>query len=221
MLSTQRPRRRSKRRPSPVYQTRINPTDIPHFSAVFQQSSKTMRFNATTLSSAVISTIDLFNLLCVSNGANVTSNAYPIIAALRLRRVRVYAPCPAIGSSGYCNVEFSISNSPGNVGVKPTTFADTTLSVSRPAIINVTPPKNSAAAMWQYRPANASTGGTAILMNYSAKAVVDIVMDYVIQNGETPPTVLNTNNHAAGTVFLNTLDNTTNNDLVPDPSQAQ
>jgi len=174
-----------------------------------------MRFNATGNStSATISTLDLFNLLVVLLGAGT---GYPIIAALRLRRVRIFAIQQSIGTSAYASIEFSISNSPGNVGVKPTVYSDTSLSAAYPAYVDQKPPPHSACSMWQFRPASASTGGTAIILNYTSKAVIDIVMDYVLQNGETPPTPVTTAVGVSGQLALNALDNTTNNDLVPSP----
>jgi hypothetical protein len=218
--------RRVNRRPSrvaPVPRGVPARGNLPQYSAIFQQAYKTMRFDvpANPSNPYVISTLDLFNLLLVGDGSN---SAYPIISALRLRKVRMYAVQQVIGNTftpAYVSVEFSISNTPGNVGIKPTTHSDKSLSQAIPAQLSVKPPPNSSCSMWQFRPGPAATGGTAIIFNSSPNAVIDIIMDYVLQNGETPPGKVTTNAAAtAGVVFLNTLDNSTTDVITPSPEYA-
>jgi len=182
-----------------------------------------MRFDVPANASGpiIISTLDLFNLLLVGDGSN---SAYPIISALRLRKVRMYAAVQVIANvftPAYVSVEFTISNTPGNVGVKPTVHADKSISTAIPAQLSVKPPPQSACNMWQFRPGATATGGTAIIFNSSPNAVIDIIMDYVLQNQETPPgKVTTTSSATAGTVFLNTLDNTTTSVVTPSPENA-
>jgi hypothetical protein len=192
----------------------------PMFNATFQNLRKVIRFSAPNAapssSPSVISTLDLFNLLLVQV---TTSDASPIIAALRLRRASIWVGSPSTAVATNCSIEFSISNTPGNVGVKPTVFADTSVSAAVPAFVTAKPPKNSACDAWQFRPASVSTGGTSLIFIHSANAIIDITLDVVFQNGETP-TLVNVPGTVIGRLFLNTLDNTTSNQIVPDPSQA-
>jgi len=178
-----------------------------------------MRFNIGAQDSPItITSLDLFNLLLVGAGGNM---GYPIVAALRLRKVRLFAVQQTIGTSAYVSVEFSISNTPGNVGVKPTVYSDTSLSTAIPAQIAQKPPPHSACSMWQYRPSEGATGGTAFILGCTHNAVVDVIIDYVLQNGEIPPTPITvTSNAGEGVVFLNTLNNTTDNSIVPSPEYA-
>jgi hypothetical protein len=218
----QNPRQRNARRNNSSMGRQSGPLNSPpQFNATFQCMRKVMRFSAPTasLSSAptVISTLDLFNLLCVQID---TDSVSPLIAALRLRRVSIWVGPSSSNAPASCSLEFTISNTPGNVGVKPTPFASVSISNAVPAFISEMPPRNTACSMWQLRPGEAATGGTAIIFIHSANAIIDITMDLVLQNGETPPTPLPAPiSRPVGTVFLNLLDNTTTQVITPLPPQ--
>jgi hypothetical protein len=197
----------------------------PRFNATFQVNQKVLRFSAPTAATTnapdTISTTDLFNLLLVMI---TNSTAAPIIAALRLRRVSMWVCPTTTGVPAYGSIEFALSNTPGNTGVKPTVFSDTSMSSATPAFVTAKPQRGSATATWQNRPGNTPTGGAGFQLIHSAQAIIDVTMDIILQNGETPPSLLSTTPSsgftAQGQVFVNTLDFTTNNQIVPDPTQS-
>jgi len=184
------------------------------YDANFVVHRKRMRFNAAAVAPVdaptIITTTDIFNLLLVVDTPTV---AFPIITAFRIRSVSITAPFQT--TSAFCSVEF-VSSTSGNVGSRPLVFSDTSLSTASPAFVMARPAKESAPAKWQFRNASAGTTGADFLLRHSANAVIDLIIDLVIQNGQTPPAfVPSPGASTPGQVVLNNLDNTTANLIVP------
>jgi hypothetical protein len=183
------------------------------YDANFVVHRKRMRFSAPTAAPVdaptLISTADIFNLLYVSNGIG---NGYPIITAFRIKSVSITAPFQTVSS--FCSVEF-VSSTSGNVGSRPYVASDTSLSTAAPAFVRAKPVQGSAPAMWQNKEAAAQTTGADFLLRHSANCVIDLIIDLVIQNGQSPPTAITVPTSSPGMVLLNNLDNTSTNQIVP------
>jgi len=207
---------KAKRRPRPRNYTQVvDPRQrLAPYDANFVVHRKRMRFSAPTAAPVdaptIITTIDIFNLLLVIDNAGA---GLPIITAFRIRSVSITAPFQT--TSSFCSVEF-VSSTSGNVGSRPLVYSDTSLSTASPAFVMAKPSKDSAPSKWQNREAATGTTGADFLLRHSANAVVDVIIDLVIQNGQTPPGgVPAPGAPLLGQVVLNNLDNTTSNLVVP------
>ncbi len=82
---------------------------------------------------------------CAGNiGTVVNSLVAAIAGAVKLERLTIWAPPASQGATATVSVDWAgLANSP-NVEV-----SDTTVSVSRPAFISTSPPRQSLAAFWQ------------------------------------------------------------------------
>jgi len=208
---------KAKRRPRHRNYTQVvDPRQrLAPYDANFVVHRKRMRFSAPTAAPVdaptIITTIDIFNLLLVVGGSD--GEGLPIISAFRIRSVSITAPFQT--TSSFCSVEF-VSSTSGNVGSRPLVFSDTSLSTASPAFVMAKPSKESAPSKWQNREAAVGTTGADFLLRHSANAVVDLIIDLVIQNGQTPPGGVPTPGvPVLGQVILNNLDNTTSNLVVP------
>jgi len=206
----------SKRKSRPRTQSRVvDPRQrLVAYDANFVIHRKRMRFSAPTAAPVdaptLISTTDMFNLLVVIGPGGV---GLPIITAFRIRSVAITAPFQTVSS--FCSVEF-VSSTSGNVGARPLVHSDTSLSTASPSFVFAKPSYDSAPSQWQNREASTNTTGADFLLRHSANCVIDVVLDIVIQNGQTPPAPLPSFVGAVtGQVLLNNLDNTSTNLIVP------
>jgi len=165
-----------------------------------------------------ITDTDLFELVAVAITI-VPITAVPIYSAFRLRSVSLwYATDPTTGISLPVKISPTIGSA-GNTGTRPTVYMDTSTGTAIPAKVIWKPIPNTASSSWQIRPTGVSTGGAFFNIYAPKNAVIDIVMDVMLQNGQTPQVftppagVLVT---AIGQLFYNFLDSNTSSSLVPE-----
>jgi hypothetical protein len=171
---------------------------VPNFTQKF-------RFQASTaVSNITISTADLMNLLVM---ANTTTTTTSLISAFRLRKVSLWAPpaadlVPVTASVEYANI---LVNS--GFGQKRFIHSDTSVGSTRVAAVTAVPPLGTPAASWQnVTSATATTNGADFILNGPINMIVDVDIDMVLQNGETPFTGTPITGGVVGTIYLNSLD---------------
>jgi hypothetical protein len=153
----------------------------PSFNATFQ-SHKTLRFEASSASPAggtLITSQDLYDLLCM---ATSTTAAYDLFSGLRLRKIRIWGPMPSSLVPVTVAIEY-LANS--TVGQPSRIKCDTSIGSTKAAYVEFAPPAKSLLDFWV--PSVSAT--SLIALTFPANAIVDVVMDFVLQNGETPEAV--------------------------------
>jgi hypothetical protein len=174
----------------------------PQFDAAIHFTQK-FRFQASAaLVNAQISSATLLSMLCCVTTA---TTAAPLCTAVRIRRVSIWGPPAQDLTPVTVSIEFTQFNTAGQVGNRPRVYSDTSVGATRVAAVSAKPEKNSAADMWQLR-SQLTTGGASLLINGPVNSLVDIDLEYVVQNGETPPASVPTTGAVVGTVAVNEPD---------------
>ncbi len=167
----------------------------------------THRFRFQANAPLVNTVIGSANLLGLLKMAATTTTAYALFNAVRIKKVSVWAPpasdlVPVTGS-----LEYSIGTGAGNIGNRPRVYSDTSVGSTRVAAVAAAPDKNSAAAMWQLRSSSLTTNGAVFTLNGPLNTIVDVELDVVIQNGETPAGATGTTAATVGQIYADYLDN--------------
>lgn len=181
-------------------------TPIPHppqiDTAICLRGHK-FRFKASAaLVNVQMQTSDFLQLLAV---ANTTTTASSLISAFRIRRVSIWGPPAADLIPVTVSLEYNQTSSAGSVGQRPRLFLDTSVGATEVACVSAKPPPQSAASMWQLYSTQASSGG-AFILNGPVNSVVDVQMDFILQNGETVIANLATTAATVGRVYGGYLD---------------
>ncbi len=168
----------------------------------------TYRFTTTaTVTSSAIKVADLIGVCGVMNITSLTAHR-AIAYAVRVKWVKVWAPAISTGSyiSGSCSVEWLGENYHPSIDK-----SDSTNSLSDPAYVHTSPPKGSDSGNWF------SNDTTATLFNLSctAGAVVDVCLEYVLNDSTLVLTVTSGSNGTVGQIYYRYLDASTSASLVP------
>lgn len=146
---------------------------------------------------------DLKDLLCFATGSTA---AYELASGVRLRRVQIWGPM----ASNLTPVTAAVEFPPLAVAVgQPSMItSDTSMGATRAAYVNARPKPQSFAGNWL--PSAGLSGATTtpvMYLTYPTGAVVDVDLDFVLQNAESPQAVNATVSAATvGKIYVRGLD---------------
>ncbi len=105
------------------------------------------------------------------------------------------------------SVEVINNTANGGFGTRRLVKSDTSVGATRVAHVHFKPLKSTPAACWQNVMAGTSTtNGVALTLNGPDNTIVDLVLNCVLQNGETPFTAITTTGMTAGVLYGAQLD---------------
>lgn len=176
---------------------------VPHFVQKF-------RFKASAvMSNLAISTADLMGLLLTcSTDESAVNHSWSLLAAFRLRKVSLWAPPAADLAPVTASVEFFNATTDSGFGQRRYVHSDTSVGATRVAAVTAVPPNGSPCASFQ-NVASGGTGttnGTAFILNGPAGTIIDVDLDCVLQNGETPFEGPTPAAYVPGAIYLAKLD---------------
>lgn len=154
----------------------------PPFNATVV-THKRLRFEASSASPAggtLISGEDLFDLFCMATSAIA---AYQLYSAIRVRNIHIWGPMPASLAPVTCSIEYLSTGS--FLGQPAKIRSDTSMGSTKAAYVTYKPPAKSLLENW----VPAQTGTPLISLVFPANSVIDIELDLVLQNGESPVAV--------------------------------
>jgi hypothetical protein len=141
----------------------------------------------------------LLNLLQSGNSSTTTAR---LIAAIRVNRIQMF--CSPIGAYGNttCSVEWLSTYGPS------TEKSDTTTSISIPASVISSPPRNSLASFWSLTGQNESDVIAKISFpsNSYGNALIDVWTDIVLMDDESPVTLTPHNSVTVSQLYMGYLD---------------
>jgi len=105
-----------------------------------------------------------------------STQGYAIHRSFRIKRISVWSPAAAPGSSiATCTIYFPAS---GGTFETAKEYTDSSLSPSYPAYLSIRPPSNSYASMWYI-----STTNPVFQLTCGAYSIIDIELDGVFSDG--------------------------------------
>lgn len=140
--------------------------------------NKRFRFvqaSGSTMSDLAITSDDIITsvgAMCTVANSTLTS----IAMAFRLRFVEVWATYDLGVNGSFCSVAFDQTRMPGMQ------FSDVSVNPTRPVHVFARPPKDSLASFWIN---NGSSATSMFSISAPPGAIVDICVDYVIQDPDT------------------------------------
>jgi hypothetical protein len=170
---------------------------------------KKIRFTATSgLSSDVITLQDIMDLYCF---AVSSSSAYQLCLAVRLLSVELYGPMSSSLVPVTVSLEY-LNNNQGPTG--PTqVFSDTSMGSASCAHLRQAPPSGSLQSMWLN---SDSVGINMFVLNGPVNTIVDVSLELVLRNGETPVSVgAAVTGASTGQLYIRSLDSNGDNVLQP------
>lgn len=166
--------------------------------------TKKFRFRCTTACvDSAFTQVQLLDLVACITTANTT--AHRLISAARVKKVSIWAvPFSSAATSqgnATVSVEFSNLGVAGSFGSPPRKFSDTSQSPTDYAHIAARPDPQSLAGSWF----NDDGTSPVFLLVCPIGAIVDITLDLVLRNGETPVACAVAPTGAAGLVGIETM----------------
>jgi len=147
---------------------------------------KKLRFSANAaVAGQPIGVTDIRDLLCVATGS---STAYELASGVRIRRVQIWGPM----ASNLTPVTVAVEFPPLAIAVgQPSSItSDMSMGATRAAYVNARPKAQSFAGNWLPTVGLSGAATTDVmLLTYPLGAVVDLDLDFVLQNGQTPQQV--------------------------------
>lgn len=167
--------------------------------------AKRFRFQASSALSAVaINQSDLFELLVVAL-TNVLGSS--IIGAFKLMAVEMWGPMASSLTPVTVSCEFpTLGNGYGPTKV----YTDTSMGATQVAHVRAAPPQHSLQSFWLSSPG----ADQFFILNGPSDTVIDLSIQYVLQNGESPDLVTLVG-ATAGQLYVRALDSTGSGLLVP------
>lgn len=161
--------------------------------------SHTYRFTSTSGNPTAISTADLLGAAGVI--AATTTTAYSVFDSVKVTKVSIWAPPASQGTASTCSVEWvgptTLSTSVSNFEI-----SDTSNSVSRPAHVSGSPPKQSLASFWN----QSSTAGVFTLVAPTG-SIVDVSLMLIFSDDEFSASSISLTGPASvGAVYYLALD---------------
>jgi hypothetical protein len=150
------------------------------------------------------------NLLNLMVSANTTSTAARLIAGIKLNRIEMFTTASSTSGSSPSETTISVEWL-SNYGPSSES-SDSSISVSLPAHVTSRPPPNSLASFWSLTGSNESEIVAKLQLPSSvsgayAYTIVDIWVDVVLMDDETPLTVTGyTNTLTLSQFYLGYLD---------------
>jgi hypothetical protein len=155
------------------------------------------RFRST---SGSVTAITPTSLLCAAGTIGTVTNTTvtSFFSSVRVTRVQIWAPVASQGAVATCSVLWAGSVSPF---FQDREISDTSVSVTKPAFIDATPPRKSLAAFWQ-------TASTAVLFSLTAPtgAIIDVTVALTLSDDDTSSATSTVATAVVGTVYYLSLD---------------
>ncbi len=161
----------------------------------------TFRFTTTSsITGQQITVGDLAASAGVLNVASAMTN-YLLAASLKLHRVEIWTPAISTGAyiAGSCTILFQGGNNSSLVEKN-----DISVSLSEPAHVCTSPPPRSNAAYWQQ--VNGTTGTNLFAITCGAGSIIDVTIEWIQLDGQTPTSFTSTNAGVIGQVYYLGLD---------------
>jgi len=126
-------------------------------------------------------------------------SAAAIAQSVKLQSVEVWSPVSAQGATATVSLEWPTGGQ--NMGRE---VSDTSASVSRVAHIKCKPPKNTISSFW-----NSGAGVNVFSLNIPTASIVDVTVNYVLNDGNAAPTLVVSVGATAGVLTYGYLDSLT------------
>jgi len=135
----------------------------------------------------------------IMNSSSSTTN-YRISNAIKLNSISIWSGLPASGSAitSTVAIEWLSSYGPSKI------VMDTTINVSKPAVIHSRPPVNSLAGFWSLR--NSNESDVLFQVTLPTGSIIQTNVTYNLQDDTAINLVSTTNSGAVGTVYYTYLD---------------
>lgn len=119
--------------------------------------------------------------------ATASTVLQPWIKDWRIKKIAIWAPCPSVGTGGYCSIKCNANDGANNLrNDRSVTTGDTTTSQDRPARCCVHPLVTSVLGSW-HSTNNVNTAQVLCALNCSSGATIDITFE-VTPNFDDSPT---------------------------------
>lgn len=173
----------------------INPPAITATNTV----NHLFQYVATSAVSKVSITRAFMLSSVIMNSSSSTTN-YRISNAIKLNSISVWSGLPSSSSQAVntVSIEWLSSYGPSKI------VMDTTINVSKPAVIHSRPPVNSLAGFWSLR--NSNESDVLFIITCPNGSVVQTNVTYNLQDDTAINLVSTTNSGAVGTVYYTFLD---------------
>ncbi len=164
------PKDRTRIRKRKIARGLLSPMAPPKIEGTIR-SQHTFRFSANaSLAATPVAGYDLLGLAAM---ATSSTGATSLLAAVRIRRVELWAPAIA-GGQNALNINWV-----GNTFQQPRRMVDTAMNSAIPGYSSSTPPAGSDASMWVGYPQRSTTYFT---LDGPTSSVVDIHVEIVLNN---------------------------------------
>jgi len=175
----------------------------PSISSNIQMSHR-YRFTSTSATPTNITVIGLLGaagtMCTVANSLTST-----LFESVRVKRVAMWSPPAAQGSSVTCSIEWF-----GGVNSNNKEVSDTSVSVATPAHVTSSPPQQSIASFW-----NKPQVLNLFLLTAPVGTIIDVDLDLIFSDDETTPQTYAVAAATLGTVYYLALDNVATHIYVP------
>jgi len=166
---------------------------------------KKLRFVASGAGQANVTQQNILDLLCVATSATA---AYRLMSAVRIRNITVWGPMSSSLVPVTVSVEYpNVSYISGPTKIR----SDSSMGATKAGLVIFPPPPDSMQVNWL-----ADNSQIAAILQIVTGSVVDIDLDLVLQNGETPVAVSAAVAGATvGEIYCRALDSTGSKLLTP------
>lgn len=135
------------------------------------------RFICTT---AVADTLTIYNCIQQFMIATTTILAYPMIYAVRVKKIRILAPVTTQGTSVTVRLTpVTVDTSTNNFSAVPETFLDTSASIDVPAYIQLIPAIDTPLGSWHFA---TSIDGNLLAIVAPPGSTMDIFFEYILRS---------------------------------------
>jgi hypothetical protein len=154
----------------------------------------------------------LLNLLVVGDGGgSSTTFASRLFSGIKLNRVEIR--CPGAASAAGSDTALLTTSVEWTSSYGPSSEQSDSGTPLHPPLLMTSPPPQSLASFWSLTGSNESD--VLMLMTVPALSIVDVWLDVVMMDGQTPVTVILTSTTVDGLVYALALDGHASNVLVP------
>jgi hypothetical protein len=181
---------------------------VPQFQSTVHVRHHFRYFAATALNGS-LTRAELLNLLVVAD--STVTEGWRIFSGIKLNRVEIRAVSQTSGA-GSDTVPLTISVEWTSTYGPSSEVSDSGTPIHPPLIIT-SPPPQSLASFWSLTGSNESD--VIALYNIPQGAVIDIWVDAILQDGQTPVSVNGFSSMTAGQVYALALDGRASNKLQP------
>jgi hypothetical protein len=173
---------------------------VPQFEASIR-FRKHFRFQETTQSAGnyTISRQNLLNLLFSCNSGTTSART---IAAVKVNQVEVWQTYGVNNTTSATTVSVEWLSNYG----PSTEYSDTSLSVSIPAHVKTQSPPQSIGSFWSITGSNESEGIFRLRTDTGSNAVIDLWVDIVLMDDETPVTITTSTSLTTSQLYAGYLD---------------